>query len=470
MISATALVQNEHAARDCRPRAADWFMAFYANTLRTGNGIISRKGTKGCTMDKEKLRPKGLAMIPFAVFGAVVFEAIANHAVAKDAWCASWPQGKDPATVSSRITDQFLGSRPEDYRPRGYRGGTAYGKKCSVQYSVVSLWVNAIECARLRGDKEREETLVRLFDDFLPGGKLAFCCSRPYHVDDTIFGAIPYEIYLGTKEPKYLALGNYYADTQWSPPCKGTVNERHALPREKQEENWANGYTPQTRLWIDDMYMITAVQSQAYRATGNRKYIERAAREMCLYLDELQLKDGPAKGLFYHAPDVHYVWGRGDGWMAAGMTLVLDYLPEDSQYRERIMSGYRLMMENLLHYQRPDGLWSQLVDRPEDPRNWGETSCSAMFAYSFAAGVKRGWLPAKPYGDAFRKAYLALCDHLDEYANLSDVCTGTGKKDDLPYYYARNRVNGDPHGQAPMLWICAELLADRAAPSSTCAN
>ena len=220
----------------------------------------------------------------------------------------------------------------------------------------------------------------------------------------------------------------------------------------------SQGYTCQTRLWIDDMYMITVLQSQAYRATGNRTYIERTAREMCLYLDELQLKEGPAKGLFYHAPDVHYVWGRGDGWMAAGMALVLDRLPEDSPYRARIMSGYRLMMETLLRFQRADGLWNQLVDRPDDPRNWGETSCSAMFAYAFVTGVKRGWLPKETYGPAFRKAWLALCDHLDEFANISDVCVGTGKKDDLQYYFDRPRVNGDPHGQAPMLWISSVLL------------
>ena len=379
-------------------------------------------------------------------------------ALAENTCCGAWPEGKDPAVISARITDQFLSGRPEDYHPQGYHGNKGYGWKRHVQYSVISLWVNAIECARLRGDREREEKLVRLFDDFLPGGKLAHCCSRPYHVDDTIFGALPYEIYLGTKEPKYLALGNYYADTQWTPPCDGTVKERHALPRERQEEFWKGGYTPQTRLWIDDMYMITVLQSQAYRATGNRVYIDRTAREMCLYLDELQLKEGPAKGLFYHAPDVHYVWGRGDGWMAAGMALVLDRLPEDSEYRARIMSGYRLMMETLLRFQRADGLWNQLVDRPDDPRNWGETSCSAMFAYAFVTGVKRGWLPKETYGPAFRKAWLALCDHLDEFANISDVCVGTGKKDDLQYYFDRPRVNGDPHGQAPMLWISSVLL------------
>ena len=74
------------------------------------------------------------------------------------------------------------------------------------------------------------------------------------------------------------------------------------------------------------------LQTQAYRVTGDRKYIDRAAREMVMYLDELQCPNG----LFYHAPDVPFYWGRGNGWMAAGMAELLSSLPEDSEYRPRI--------------------------------------------------------------------------------------------------------------------------------------
>ena len=363
-------------------------------------------------------------------------------------------------TVSRRITDQFLSTRPENYRPEGYCGNEGYGGNAEVHYAVVSLWVNALECATLSGDGERRERLVRLFDDFKPQGRLFRVCSRPYHVDDSIFGALPYEVYLQNGDKSCLEMGCWYADTQWSPPCWGTYVERNNAPRERQAEYFALGYSPQTRLWIDDMYMITVLQSQAFRATGKRTYIERAAREMVFYLEKLQLKEGDAKGLFYHAPDVPYVWGRGDGWMAAGMALVLDRLPEDCPHFDRIMDSYRLMMATLLNYQRPDGLWCQIVDRPDDPRNWGETSCTAMFAYAYLVGIRRGWLDGATYGSAARKAWLALCARLDKYGNISDVCEGTNKENDLPYYFARKRVNGDPHGQAPMLWMASALLAD----------
>ena len=38
----------------------------------------------------------------------------------KDAF-ASLPEGTDPATVSRRITDQFLTTRPENYKPAAKR-------------------------------------------------------------------------------------------------------------------------------------------------------------------------------------------------------------------------------------------------------------------------------------------------------------------------------------------------------------
>ncbi len=372
------------------------------------------------------------------------------------------PEGCDPATVSRKVTDQFLSTRPENYHPAGYHGNSGYGWNRIVQYSVVSLWINAIECARLEGDKRREELLVRLYDDFLPGRTKHYICSRPYHVDDTIFGAVPLAVYLGNRDERCLKQGLAYADNQWCAPNELTFKERESAKPEVQRDYYEKGYSVQTRLWIDDMYMITVLQSQAFRATGDRKYIDRAAKEMVLYLDKLQLKEGPAKSLFYHAPDVPFVWSRGDGWMAAGMALLLERLPEDNPDRPAILRGYRDMMAALLKFQRPDGLWSQLIDRPDDPRNWGESSSTAMFTYAFVVGVERGWLDAATYGPAARRAYLALVSRFDDFGNVSDCCVGTGKRNDLEYYFKRARVHGDPHVQAPMLWIASALLQAKA--------
>ena len=243
-------------------------------------------------------------------------------------------------------------------------------------------------------------------------------------------------------DKRYYELGMPYADTQWNLPENATVEEKAYADK---------GFSWQTRLWIDDMFMITIIQSQAYQVTGDEKYINRAAKEMVYYLDELQRPNG----LFYHAPDVPFYWARGNGWMAAGMTELLKTLPRNNPDRKRILDGYLLMMRNLKNYQGKDGMWNQLVD---DPDFWPETSGSAMFAYAIITGVKRGWLDQTEYAPVARKAWLALVPYIDENGDVREVCVGTNKKNDKQYYYDRPRITGDYHGQAPYLWCATALL------------
>jgi unsaturated rhamnogalacturonyl hydrolase len=172
---------------------------------------------------------------------------------------------------------------------------------------------------------------------------------------------------------------------------------------------------------------------------------------MAAYLDQLQ----QTNGLFYHAPDVPFFWGRGNGWVAAGMAELLRSLPANHPQRARIMDAYRKMMASLLKFQGKDGMWRQLLDHPE---SWPESSCTAMFTFAMITGVKNGWLSEKTYGRAARKGWLALVSYLDPNADLKNVCEGTNKKNDLSYYLTRARNTGDLHGQAPLLWCASALL------------
>jgi rhamnogalacturonyl hydrolase YesR len=203
------------------------------------------------------------------------------------------------------------------------------------------------------------------------------------------------------------------------------------------------------------MWMLPLVQVQTFRATGDAVYLDRTALTMAAYLDKLQQPNG----LFHHAPDVPFFWGRGNGWFAAGMAEVLSYLPENHPKRARILEGYRKMMAALLQYQGKDGLWRQLIDHPEA---WPESSCTGMFAFAMITGVNHGWLDSATYGPAARKAWLGLVGYLDTDANVREVCEGTNKKNDLDYYLARGRKIGDLHGQAPILWSACALLRQEA--------
>ena len=209
--------------------------------------------------------------------------------------------------------------------------------------------------------------------------------------------------------------------------------------------------SPQTRYWIDDMYMIPILQVQAYRASKDTKYLDRAALTMAAYFDKMQ----EPNGLFYHGTDSHFFWGRGNGWMASGSAELLRSLPEEHPQRARILAGYRKMMAGLLANQMENGMWRQLIDKPE---SWAESSGTAMFAFGMVTGVKNGWLDEETYGPAARKAWLALVGNLDEKANLREVCIGTDKGFSEKFYLDRPRTAGDLHGQSPMLWTASALM------------
>ena len=329
----------------------------------------------------------------------------------------NWPKGASPQEVGKRVSERFFAK--------------AILSPDAGVYPIICTWYGALTFAQLSRDKELSSRLIARWNEQMTP-QVSAMIGEHRHVDFSMLGAAPFEIYIETKEPRYLEAGKMWADRQWENPD-------------------AHGLTPETRFWIDDMYMITILQVQAYRATGDQKYLDRAATEMVAYLDKLQQPNG----LFFHSPDAQFFWGRGNGWVAAGMTELLRSMPENHPQRARVMAAYRKMMASLLKYQGRDGMWRQLIDHPEA---WPESSSTAMFTFAMISGVKNGWLPEKPYAKAARKGWLGLVSYLDENADVRNVCEGTGKKNDLEYYFRRARLTGDLHGQAPLLWCASAFL------------
>ncbi|HEY0464674.1 MAG TPA: glycoside hydrolase family 88 protein, partial [Polyangiaceae bacterium] len=246
------------------------------------------------------------------------------------------------------------------------------------------------------------------------------------HVDRYIFGMVPIEIYLKTGDASYLSLGTQVADKQ------GKDQVRNA---------------------IDDMFMMPILQVQAYRGTKDDKYLKFMAPIMVQYLMAQK-----SNGLFNHNDAQGPVqWGRGNGWFAAGMAEMLKDLPTSSPQYATILAGYKKMMEGLLKVQGKNGLWYQVLDST-DSKNWEESSGSAMFTYAMIVGVRRGLLDAATYVPAIEAAWAGLQKKISAQGDVSDICEGTYFHATAQEYYVLNRLTGDGHGQAPVLWAAAELL------------
>lgn len=374
-----------------------------------------------------------MKLASFALLLALLVSGCAHRNATAARHFTDWPAGAGPAEVSRRLAENFV--------VRSFRFQTVPSRAhLGLIYPEACTWYGALTAAHLTGDRDLRDRLAAKFEPFLtPEGSRHV--NRSAHVDYRVLGIVPLEIYLQTGDARFRQLGLSLADAQWE----------RATP---------DGITAEARYWIDDMYMIPALQAQAFRVTGEAKYLDRAALAMVAYLDRLQRPSG----LFYHAECSPFYWSRGNGWMAAGVAELLRDLPASHPLQPRIMAGYRQMMAALLPLQDAAGLWHQLLDATD---SWPETSGTAMFAFAMVTGVKEGWLDAETYGPPARRAWLALVGRLDAGANLRDVCAGTDKASkavgpDLAtqrkFYLDRPRLTGDLHGQAPALWTASALL------------
>ncbi len=379
---------------------------------------------------------------------AMAKEAPAKMAVAPPTpevvakYFSNWPEGTDPKAVGKLVAENFAGRQ---FRFESGRFASA-NPPSPVIYPEVVCWYGAFTYAEAAKDNALRDKLINKFGKFsTPEG--AAHISNAASVDMHVFGAVPLEIYMLTKAKGYLDLGQSFADNQWANPKDG-------------------GLSGDSRYWVDDLYMLPLVELQAYRATKDKKYLDRTALTFSTYLDRLQ----QPTGLFYHGDGANFYWSRGDGWVAAGITELLRDLPPNHPQYAKIFDGYKKMMAGLLKYQGEDGLWKQLIDNT-DPANWSESSGSAMFTFAFITGVKNGWLDATTYGPAARKAWLGLVKLIDQEGNISNVCVGTNKwtaaqGDGVQYYLNRTKDNTPDqlhssdvlHGNAPVLWCATALL------------
>ena len=179
----------------------------------------------------------------------ILFLVPCLKSVAKDSYCFDkLPELCNPKKIGHAIARQFMSSVPGAYAPEGYDGATPLGEGTCQHYAPVSLWYNSIKFAEIVGEKSLMQDLLNAFNP-----------------DSSIFGAIALEVAMKGGSQKAMDLGLYYADRQWPDPVPTPMDENGNYTMAGQLKFMRKKYTPQTHLWIDDIYMITTLQSQAFR-------------------------------------------------------------------------------------------------------------------------------------------------------------------------------------------------------------
>lgn len=164
--------------------------------------------------------------------------------------------------------------------------------------------------------------------------------------------------------------------------------------------------------WCDALFMAPPVLARLSRILNDPSYTDMMHimwkdTQDCLYDTE--------EHLFYR--DINYFdmriggqkvfWSRGNGWVAAGLPRVLQYLPLDDPLRPRYETLLAEMASRLIQIQQPDGYWYSNLLYPER-FDVPETSGTGFFCYMLAWGINNGYLDAATYWPSAANAWEAL--------------------------------------------------------------
>ncbi|WP_405414837.1 glycoside hydrolase family 105 protein [Maribacter sp. Asnod1-A12] len=235
---------------------------------------------------------------------------------------------------------------------------------------------------------------------------------RKYHADDHTVGQLYVELY------------RKYNDEKMIEPTKEQFNFIMLHPPQTSLQ-WKSPYHQSRWNWCDALFMSPPVWAKLYNITGEQKYLDFMMDEFKATTDFLFDKE---ESLYYR--DEGYIgklenntkmfWSRGNGWVFAGLTNIMNELNPQSKEYKYFLKIYKKMANKLLEIQTPDGHWSMsLLGQVYYPTP--ETSGSSFYIYGLAWGINKGLLNKETYGLAVQKGWNAMVDYVSKEGMLGYV-------------------------------------------------
>lgn len=285
-----------------------------------------------------------------------------------------------------------------------------YGKEDPRGWVAGAWYVGLFDWAELSGEETYFNWLNKTFSrqSWQVG-------NRMYHADDICVAQTYIDMY--NKYHKDNMLKPILARTEWviNNPSQGSVDFR---VRENALERWT---------WCDALFMAPTVYARLYQLTNNRKYMHFSDAEFKATYHHLYDKK---EKMFYRdsryfdkkeANGKKVFWGRGNGWVIAGLAEILKALPADDQeFRPFYEELYKEFAARLAQLQEKDGYWhASLLDPKSYPSP--EASATGFIVYGLAYGINQGYLPANKYLPVVKKGWEALVKAVEDNGKLGWV-------------------------------------------------
>jgi unsaturated rhamnogalacturonyl hydrolase len=285
-----------------------------------------------------------------------------------------------------------------------------------------------------------------------------------YNIDQINAGKILFDLYRETKNEKYHKALNTLRD------------QMRTHPRTSEGGFWHKKTYPY-QMWLDGLYMGSPFLAQYAREFHEPLLFDDVVNQIKLVAKHTR---DEKTGLFNHGWDEKHVqnwadpvtgkspgfWGRSIGWYAMAMVDVLDYLPENHPGRKDVIDILNGLAEAVVKVQDPaTGLWYQVPDQGGRAGNYLESTCSSMFVYAMAKGVKHGYLDKKYLASA-QKGFDGILKDLikidgDGTLTITHCCAVAGLSANRPGtydYYINEKVrDNDAKATGPFILASLEL-------------
>ncbi len=191
--------------------------------------------------------------------------------------------------------------------------------------------------------------------------------------------------------------------------------------------------------WIDAIQMAMPVFARLGYVYKDERYFDRA-HEMYMFTklkhgdnglystkDHLWWRDKDFDPPYAEPNGKGCYWSRGNGWVVAALVRTIEFLPEDSPYRQEYLKTLKEMFKALAKVQRDDGFWNVSL---LDPSNYGgrEVTGTAMFTYAMAWCINRGLISGRKYLPVVNKAWNGLVKESLHPDGFLGYVQGTGKQ------------------------------------------
>jgi unsaturated rhamnogalacturonyl hydrolase len=224
-----------------------------------------------------------------------------------------------------------------------------------------------------------------------------------YHADDYCVGQTYIELYRKYKDKNMIRPMRVYLDQILKDPAKGDL----------KFVNTDTYWSTQRWSWCDALFMGPTVWAKMANVTGKRKYLDFMYNEYKATTDYLYDKE---EHLYFRdsnyftrkeANGAKVFWGRGNGWVFAGLPIIIRELPAKYGNKDFFISLFKEMAAKLLSVQSADGFWhASLLDPASYPSP--EMSATAFFVYGLAWGVNNGYLDKQTYLPSIVKGWKSM--------------------------------------------------------------